>query len=179
MSEMSQNDREYLFFSNPETVNKICSHVANGGSVIDIATLSQIRYADIMKWIKSDKSKLDLYESALEDRKEWAKEKLLREIRQLSYFDIRLVLNDDGSVMPPKDWPTEVASAIVGMDVADMFEGKGEERIQTGILKKLKFVDKVKALEMQAKNLKLLTEQVEHTGAMSLEQLVSGSFKKD
>jgi len=53
-----------------------------------------------------------------------------------------------------------------------MFEGKGDERIQSGILKKIKFVDKVRALEMQAKNLKLLTEQVEHSGKVTLDDLI-------
>ncbi len=98
-------------------------------------------------------------------------------MRERSYFDIRKILADDGSVLAPKDWPDEVAKAVVGMDVADLFEGKGQEKIQTGIMKKIKFVDKVRAIEMQAKNLKLLTEQVEHTGKVTLDDLIMSTQK--
>jgi hypothetical protein len=177
MAELTQIDKEYIFFSDPELINKICRHVANGGSVIDIAALSKIQYCDIMRWIKQDLPRKKLYDEALEERKEWAKEKVLREMRELSYFDIRKILAEDGSVLAPKDWPDEVAKAVVGMDVADLFEGKGQEKIQTGIMKKIKFVDKVRAIEMQAKNLKLLTEQVEHTGKVTLDDLIMSTQK--
>jgi len=176
---MTQIEREFSFFSDHETIDKICLFIAEGGSLIDVAALHQIRYTTIKKWIEQDAYRLDLYNKALEDRKEWARERILKEIKELSYFDIRKVLADDGSVLPPKDWPDEVAKAIVGMDVSDLFEGKGEERIQTGILKKIKFIDKVKAIEMQAKNLKLLTEQVEHIGSLTLSDLVTKSFSDD
>jgi hypothetical protein len=176
---MTQIEREYDFFSDPDMINKICLFISEGGSLIDIAALHRIRYTTIKKWIEQDALKLDLYNKALDDRKEWARERILKEIKELSYFDIRKVLNDDGSVMAPKDWPDEVAKAIVGMDVADLFEGKGQEKIQTGILKKIKFIDKIKAIEMQAKNLKLLTEQVEHTGKVTLDDLIMATQQSE
>lgn len=176
---MNQLEREYDFFSDPDMINKICLFISEGGSLIDVAALHRIRYTTIKKWIEQDALKLDLYNKALEDRKEWARERILKEIRELSFFDIRKILADDGSVLPPKEWPDEIAKAVVGVDVADMFEGKGQEKIQTGIMKKIKFIDKVKAIEMQAKNLKLLTEQVEHTGSLTLGDLVNKSYPND
>jgi phage terminase small subunit len=52
----------------------------------------------------------------------------------------------------------------------------GRGRRQT--VRKVKFWDKVKGLELLGKHLKLFTEKVEHSGSLTLEQLVLASMKK-
>lgn len=170
--DLTPADREYHFFSDPSRMNNITLHVANGGSLIDIAKGALIPYSKIMAWIRADKVRLDAYNSALEDRKEWTKETVLREIRELGTFDIRKILNAQGGILPPNEWPDDVAKAIVGMDVSEEFDGSGDDRVQSGWLKKIKTVDKLKSLEMVAKNLSMLIEKHDVRHEVTLDQLI-------
>jgi len=76
-------ERETKFFQDPELIQKICRHVSSGGSVIDLAETQQIRYCDIMRFIRSNKAASDLYDKALVDRKEWAVERVLKELHDI------------------------------------------------------------------------------------------------
>lgn len=153
----------------------ITLHVANGGSLIDIAKGAMIPYSKIMAWIRADKVRLDAYALALDDRKEWAKESVLTEIRSLGMFDIRKLLNDDGGVKPVSEWPDEIARAVVGIDVS---EERDDEGNSAGWLKKIKTVDKLKSLEMVAKNLSLLIEKHDVRHEVTLDQLIMSTQTK-
>jgi hypothetical protein len=76
-------ERETNFFQDTDCLLKICRHVASGGSVIDLADLHGIRYCDIMAFIRSTKASSDLYDKALLDRNEWAKERVLKELHDV------------------------------------------------------------------------------------------------
>jgi len=41
---------------------------------------------------------------------------------------------------------------------------------------KVKFLDKLKAIEVLGKNLKMFVDRVEHSGSLTLEQMVEGSI---
>lgn len=75
--------RQFEFFSDPERMDKICSHVANGGSLIDLAEMFQINYSEIIAWIRRDVNNSKRYTQALEDRTEWTKDALLNELNKL------------------------------------------------------------------------------------------------
>ena len=172
--DLTPADREYHFFSDPKRMEHITLHVANGGSLIDIAKAALIPYSKIMAWVRADKVRLDAYNAALEDRKEWTKETVLREIRELGTFDIRKILNESGGILPPSQWPDEIAKAIVGMDVS-------EERVDgevVGEIRKIKTVDKLKSLEMVAKNLSMLIEKHDVRHEVTLDQLIMQTQNK-
>jgi hypothetical protein len=176
-SDLTPADREYHFFLDPNRMDHITLHVANGGSLIDIAKGAMIPYSKIMAWIRADKVRLDKYTAALDDRREWAKESVLSEIRSLGMFDIRKLLNDNGKIKPVSEWPDEIARAVVGIDVSEEYEGFGDERHQSGWLKKIKTVDKLKSLEMVAKNLSLLIEKHDVRHEVTLDQLIMSTQK--
>lgn len=74
----------------------------------------------------------------------------LVEIDQMDLLDI---LNDDGSLKRIKDWPKVWRNFVSGVDLAEMFQGRGDERSMIGILKKIKWPDKVKNLELLGKHI--------------------------
>jgi hypothetical protein len=80
---LSLYERESEFFQDPDCMKKIFRHVANGGSVIDLAKIIQINYCDIMHFIRSNPANSELYEKALMDRKEWAAERALKELHDI------------------------------------------------------------------------------------------------
>lgn len=162
----------YEVLTDPDLMNKVVNHITMGGSLIDLAEVLQIRYSDLIKFIRSNKVNSDIYDQALADRDEWAREKILKEIREIGFFDIRKILNPDGTVMPVDQWPSEVAKAVSGVDISEIHGGREEGGMVIGNLKKIKMVDKLKALEMAAKNLSLLTEKHEVKGKITLDQLI-------
>ena len=178
MSNLTKFEQEYIIFQDPQLINKICSHVSNGGSAIDLSEMMQVRYSDLMRFINQDANRQAAYKQAIQDREEWAKEKILSEIRALGTYDIRKLFNDQGGILPVSQWPTEIAKAIAGLEVSEEFSGSGDERTQTGWLKRIKTVDRLKALEMAAKNLSMLTEKHEVKGELTLDQLIMATQDK-
>lgn len=94
---------------------------------------------------------------AFADREITAK-RVLDEIAKLAFFDPRRLYNPYGSLLPVHELEPEVAAAIAGVDVRELFADG--DRI--GELKKVKFADKVKALELLGRYLKLFVDRVEH-----------------
>ena len=73
----------------------------------------------------------------------------LVEIDQLDVLDI---LRDDMSFKPLSEWPKAWRQYLVGFDIAEMFEGQGEDRSMVGLMKKIKWPDKVRNLELLGKH---------------------------
>jgi phage terminase small subunit len=100
------------------------------------------------------------------------------EIGAIAFSDIRKVFRPDGSLLPPADFPDDMAGAISSVEVDELFEwqpredgGRGKEKVQVGFTKKLKLWDKPAALTMLGKHFKLWADQVEVTvNAMSEEE---------
>ncbi len=81
---MTQIEKEYLFFSNPDCMVNICRHIANGGALTGLAETIGIRYCDIMQYIRQSDDRRKMYEQALFDRNEWIKETVLNELRSIA-----------------------------------------------------------------------------------------------
>jgi len=84
----------------------------------------------------------------------------LVEIDQMDFLDI---LNDDHSIKPPSEWPKVWRTYLSAIDMAEIWEGSGDERQMTGMLKKIKWPDKVKNLELLGKHVDVMAfkEKVE------------------
>lgn len=101
-------------------------------------------------------------------------DEVLREMARLGYSDLRGLYNDDGTIKHPKEWPDELARAVASIEVEELFEGSGENRTWIGYTKKVKLWPKNHAIEMMAKHKKLMTDKVEHSGTVTLADLVAG-----
>lgn len=88
---------------------------------------------------------------------------ILGELLRIAKVDISQAFEEDGNLRPLSDIPEDVRRAVAGIEIDDRWEGKGEDATRYTV-KKLKFWDKNRALELLAKNLGLLVERHEHTG---------------
>ena len=79
----------------------------------------------------------------------------IEELLKIAHFDIRKLFNPDGTLKSPDEWDDDTAAAVGGLQVFEEFSGKGEGRTQVGWIKKLKMLDKTKALELLGKHQKL------------------------
>lgn len=101
-------------------------------------------------------------------------ERVLQEIQRISCCDIGQAFNEDGTLKPLKDMPEDVRRAISSIEVDEIRLG-GEDTKPIGVTRKIKFWDKNKAIEMAGRYHKLFTDKVEHSGGLTLEQLVAKS----
>jgi phage terminase small subunit len=102
-------------------------------------------------------------------------DEILRELMRLGYSDIRALYNENGTIKHPTEWPDDVARAVASVEVEELFEGSGENREWIGYTKKVKFWPKDRGLDLLGKHKKLFTEKVEHSGKVTLEEIVAGS----
>lgn len=100
---------------------------------------------------------------------------VLKELGRIGYADVKYIFKEDGTVKPIGEWPEELTRACAGIEVVETFENMGSTKLWSGYIKKIKFWDKPKALELMGKNQKLFTDRVEHSGTLTLEALVAGS----
>ncbi|CAI9399221.1 terminase small subunit [Lelliottia sp. T2.26D-8] len=98
---------------------------------------------------------------------------VLRRLVEIDQMDVLDIVKDDLSLKPVTEWPAAWRRYISGFDVAEMFEstGEGGARELAGILKKIKWPDKVKNLELLGKHVDVqaFKERTEISGGVSVE----------
>ncbi|HAE77919.1 terminase small subunit [Morganella morganii] len=99
----------------------------------------QIRISELMKE-RSDRLQIDA-------------DYVLNRLVEIDQMDVLDILHDDGGIKPIYEWPKVWRTSLSGMDLAEMFESKDGERDLVGILKKIKWPDKVKNLELLGKHI--------------------------
>lgn len=79
---------------------------------------------------------------------------VLRRLVEIDQMDVLDIVKDDLSLKPVTEWPASWRRYISGFDVSEMFEntGEGGARELAGFLKKIKWPDKVKNLELLGKH---------------------------
>lgn len=112
----------------------------------------------------------------LEEKLDVSAQRVIRELAKLAFYDTRDLFDERGMLKPITQLDEITRAAIAGLDVETReFEGEGPV-IRTSV-KRVKLADKGQNLERLGKYLKLFTDRVEHDGRISLEQLVTDSYK--
>lgn len=98
------------------------------------------------------------------ERTQLTADRVITEVARLGFSDLRKLFDDKGALLPVTAWPEDMAAAVSSVEVDELFEGFGENRVQVGYTKKVKLWDKPRALELLGKHLKLWVERVEASG---------------
>lgn len=96
---------------------------------------------------------------------------VLTRLAAIAEADLNDLYDTTGELLPVEDWPMIWRQGLVaGVDVEQLFEGRGEEREQIGVVKKIKTIDRMRAIEMIGKhvNVKAFEERVAVTGLDAL-----------
>lgn len=135
----------------------ILDHVVNGGTLTELAKTQGFSFSEVMRLINSKKELKKSYDEAVEYRKEWAKERILQELKCLGMYNIQDAVYDDGSFKKIKDLPEDLARSVKEIDS------------DGGV----KFESKSKPLQDAIKLLGLQTEKLDVTGKFSLADLIT------
>jgi hypothetical protein len=159
----------------PDILERICEHVANGGSLVTLCRMWAVSYRKVMNWIKKQPNGLSFYNEALEQRKEWAEEMVLADLHNYSQADVRDLFDDNGELVQPNQLGDEIGPAIQSIQIKRKLDESGS--VETTYDYKL--VDKLKARDMLLRTQGKYVDKHEHSGSVSLVDIVAGSYLKD
>lgn len=73
------------------------------------------------------------------------------ETRRIGYFDPKELFDKKGALIPVEKWSDDARAAVQSLEVNELFEGAGRDRVKVGHVVKVKFWDKIAALTMHLK----------------------------
>jgi len=88
----------------------------------------------------------------LTERTELSVERVILELHRVLTADPVHALNDDGTAKPLKDWPEDLRRALSGFEVEELWEGRGEDRVQAA----------------EAEDVERVVDRLESTGGATL-----------
>lgn len=109
---------------------------------------------------------------------------VLARLVEIDRMDVLDIMTDAMSLKPLSEWPKVWRQYLTGFDLAELFGGSGDDRAATGVLKKIKWPDKVKNLELLGKHVSVqaFREQVGHGrptgGPIELATLTKEEYKQ-
>lgn len=109
-------------------------------------------------------AQINLAKTERAERVEVTADLVLAELLKIARVDLSQMYTERGELKNIHDIPEDVRRAIAGIEVDELWEGRGRDAQQIGLTKKVKLWDKPRALELLGKHLKLFTEVHEHRG---------------
>jgi hypothetical protein len=152
-----------IITTNEETLRNLCVNIASGSSLNEIATLWEVQYYELWEWISTDAARYVCYETALKQREDFFKMKLIDELKYIAFSDLRKIYSADGTLLPMNQWPADVATAVAELDESP-----------TGA-RKAKMNSKMKAIEMLGKELVMFVNRIDVTQKTTIEDLINQS----
>ncbi|MFA6051549.1 MAG: terminase small subunit [Methylobacter sp.] len=94
-------------------------------------------------------------------RTEISQDRVLLEIARLAFNDPRRAYDENGNLLPVKDWPDEVAAAIKSVKITELKdEDEDGNIVVVGTTNEVSFWDKGKQLELAARHLGMLNDKL-------------------
>ena len=103
---------------------------------------------------------------------------VLRRLVEIDQMDVLDIMDDDYSFKPIGDWPKIWRQYVSNIENIEEFDGFGDDRTQSGWLKKIKWPDKVKNLELLGKHVAVgaFKDKIEHTGRISITDMTDSDI---
>lgn len=91
-------------------------------------------------------------------------ERVLEELRRVAFSDVRALVDQEGRIRPLHELDDENAAQISSIEVEELYESEFEDgpkrRVNVGRVTKLKRWEKIRALELLGRHLKLFEQPV-------------------
>lgn len=89
----------------------------------------------------------------LEDRNRVTIDELVKNLANMIRFDPAQMYDENGGMKLIHDMPLEVRQMITALDIDQLYDGFGKDREQIGMIKKVKLINKLDAIEKLMKHL--------------------------
>lgn len=152
---------EYLVDLNATQAAIRAGYAESGATVEGCRLLANANIQERVTKLRSERSEKTKIDAA------W----LLTRLADEATADVNDLYDGDGNILPVSEWPMIWRQGLVqGMDVEELFEGRGEDRVRIGNLRKIRLSDRVKRLELIGKHIgvQAFREQVHNTGEINV-----------
>jgi len=103
---------------------------------------------------------------------------IIRELLKHATVDIADAYDEQGNLKPLNDMPESLRKAICGVETDELFDGRGADKEKTGYTKTIKLTDKIKAIELLGKHLKMFTDVHEIPGLEGLAEKIKAGRER-
>ena len=140
---------EYLIDLNATQAAIRAGYSEKTADSIGLQLLRKTQVAEAIAGAKAERSEQTQIDSAY----------VLKRLVEIDQMDVLDIMDDDGNVKPLRDWPKIWRQYISNIETISMDDGEGW-------LKKIKWPDKVKNLELLGKHVSVgaFKDKIEHTG---------------
>jgi hypothetical protein len=166
-SKREKAEREFAFLREPETLEKLCSFIADRGTLAEWCKSADLRYRPVYEWLHDVDvpERLEKYTRALEARHSSLSDLVVSGLRDIVDADFRTLYDKNGKLLAPHKLPDRLARVVASVKEDD----KG------GIDVKLE--SRKGGHELLGRALGLYRDRIEHEGKLTLEDLVGGSHQ--
>lgn len=96
--------------------------------------------------------------------------------------DLGDLYDENGDLLPIREWPAIWRQGLVtDLEISALYEGTGKERREIGHVKKVKFAERLRRLELIGKHIRInaFKEIVEHKGLSALAERLERAQKRN
>ncbi|MFL4393568.1 terminase small subunit [Acinetobacter pittii] len=99
---------------------------------------------------------------------------VLKRLVEIDQMDVLDIMDDNYAFKPIGEWPPIWRQYVSNIENIEEFDGRGDDKNQVGWLKKIKWPDKVKNLELLGKHIAVgaFKEKIEHDVSDPLKELL-------
>lgn len=163
--------REYLIDLNATQAAIRAGYSAKTANVQAVEIMARPRVKAAIEAAKLERSNETKIDAA------WVLKRLALEAEA----DIADLYDDEGQLLPVKKWPLIWRQGLVqGIEVEELFAGRGEEREQVGVLRKIKLDSRIKRIELVGKHVgvQAFQEQIAIAGVEQLAERIARAKAK-
>lgn len=121
------------------------------------------------KMLRQPHVKAYLAERRRSDEEEFGlrKEAILRRLNNVATISVKALYDEAGQLIPVHQLPDDVADIISGIDLEELYSGRGSEREPIGVLKKIRTIDPNKAGEVVSRMMGWNKDKLDVNGNLS------------
>ena len=158
----------------PTFMPDVIDRLANGEMVLSLCQSLGIKYSELLGYVTADSVRSAHFTAAVKAGEGWLIQRLSQELHNIGLHDISQALRPDGTVKDIADIPEGLRRTIAGIEVEELYEWDAEakEKVYVGRVKKIKLIDKTKAIEMLGKKLDMFIDKVHVSGTVQVKHSV-------
>ena len=156
----------------PTFMPDVIDRLANGEMVLNLCKDLGIKYSELLGYVTADTLRSQMFTAAVKAGEGWLIQRLSQELHNIGLHDIKDALKPDGTVRDIEDIPEGLRRTIAGIEVEELYEMQGREKVYIGRVKKIKLIDKTKAIEMLGKKLDMFIDKVHVSGTVQVKHSV-------
>lgn len=148
-----RRERESALFAEPETLDSLCTLLAERGTLSAWCRSRDVRYLAVHEWLHSDKGRLARYTAALEVRHSHLTDRVINGLSVIADADHRQAFDKRGRMLRADKLPDSIAGAVAGIDVTR------NERGET--VTKLRLNDRARGHELLGRHLGMFKDKID------------------